>query len=243
MTGSDDGDTRKRSLKQRLLAMCPWVLLVLVIYAGFWFAMHDVEQLVVQRLPPECRRIVSSELTRYHLEHLARAQDREEEFLVIGKIGDELKAGDELRAGQYEWTVLKPGRNTARDRNASDAAIVAGFVSDPSMHDAGLMVSADQSLCTYYQPVRARQSCLTCHTWDNVPAMQMQPLRLVANKRSDTPLLEGQLMAVVKVSLPYGPMEHDLNLVRAVALAAATVTSFLALALVRWVSFGRSYRP
>jgi two-component system, NarL family, sensor histidine kinase BarA len=90
----------------------------------------------------------------------------------------------------------------------------------------------DASEYHYYQPVRARKSCLVCHEYRGSAAG--------AAGEGDTPrLAEGDLMAVVKVVMPDAATRKAINWNRAILLATAIITVFLAMlvayAIVRYV--------
>ncbi len=83
----------------------------------------------------------------------------------------------------------------------------------------------------YYQPIRADQSCIAvCHR--QLPGGDVSeagPAFGGAGPTPGVPLSEGDLMAVVKVTIPYGPIEEQLNWNAVILLSTAIVTVFLAM--------------
>ena len=95
--------------------------------------------------------------------------------------------------------------------------------------------TADNSEYHYYQPVRARKSCLICHEYKGAGA----GTTAVPSDAPREKLAENDLMAVVKVVMPDSATQKAINWNRAILLATAIMTVFLAMlaayAIVRYV--------
>jgi two-component system, NarL family, sensor histidine kinase BarA len=87
----------------------------------------------------------------------------------------------------------------------------------------------------YYQAVYAKKSCLSCH-YSVDGAVTLGAPEIASN---EAPLQDGDLMAVVKVTMPDSETQDALNGNRAIFLATAIITVFLAMiasyAIVRYV--------
>ncbi|MFM8986372.1 MAG: sensor histidine kinase, partial [Planctomycetia bacterium] len=91
----------------------------------------------------------------------------------------------------------------------------------------------DNSEYHYYQPIRAKQNCLVCHEYRG------GEVGAAAAASGRERLAENDLMAVVKVVMPDKATQEAINLNRAILLATAIMTVFLAMlaayAIVRYV--------
>jgi signal transduction histidine kinase len=93
----------------------------------------------------------------------------------------------------------------------------------------------DASEYHYYQPVRARKSCLVCHQYQELIGDPPAGFDEARHPRQ----AEEDLMAVVKVVMPDAATRKAINWNRAILLATAIITVFLAMlvayAIVRYV--------
>ena len=74
---------------------------------------------------------------------------------------------------------------------------------------------------TYYKALRANQSCMSCHNGKNAATFP--------SRASDRPDARAPLAAMVTVTVPMDTIEGELSRNRAILLASAIVTSFLAM--------------
>jgi len=158
--------------------------------------------------------------------------------------------GRTLQSQPYSWRLLDPDA-TPEERagyRRLDAAVLDYFRDRPAPAPAaGRAVATlegptpeyrefrteDNSEYHYYQPIRARQSCLVCHEYRGSATG-------AAGGETDRPrLAENELMAVVKVVMPDAATRKAINWNRAILLATAIMTVFLAMlvayAIVRYV--------
>lgn len=96
----------------------------------------------------------------------------------------------------------------------------------------------DQSEYQYYQPIRARESCLLCHRMlggAKSSALVLGGSQIV----SPPPLAVGDMMAIVQVTIPNKPTQIALDKNRAFLITTAIITVSLAMlaayAIVRYV--------
>jgi signal transduction histidine kinase len=124
-----------------------------------------------------------------------------------------------------------------KDRPPSGAAAAAPATVAPPRpaNDYREFRTADNSEYHYYQPVRAKQSCLICHEFKGLSAEQAAATPAESRQK----LAEDDLMAVVKVVMPDSATQKAINWNRAILLATAIMTVFLAMlaayAIVRYV--------
>ncbi|MCE9629152.1 MAG: HAMP domain-containing protein [Planctomycetia bacterium] len=172
-------------------------------------------------------------MLQYHWKTLEKEQQYTSLIETLGRT---------LQSQPYSWRLLDPDA-TPEERAAYkrlDAAVLdyfrdrpppAASPGEPTVEYREFRTE-DASEYHYYQPVRARKSCLVCHEYQGSAAG--------AAAAGDLPrLAEGDLMAVVKVVMPDAATRKSINWNRAILLATAIITVFLAMlvayAIVRYV--------
>jgi len=147
----------------------------------------------------------------------------------------------------YEWRFILPnsGDGKGAPRDDFEWKLLDRYLktkpAEGTEDEPQDRILSDRNEYHFYQPIRAEPLCLNCH---NVPpggsgldyaGTGVTPLGRVRS----TPLATGDLMAIVKLSIPFGRTQDDLNLNRANLMATAIVTVFLAMlasyAIVRYV--------
>jgi two-component system, NarL family, sensor histidine kinase BarA len=234
------GETSLERKCRLLFGLCLFVL----ISGSFWWYGSRTEELVYTTTRSTGRHLVDAVMLHYHWKTLEVDQRYTNLIETLGRT---------LQSQPYGWRLLEP-EATPEERTAYtqlDAAVLDYFLNRPapsgdapqaaaggpprSAHEYREFRTADNSEYHYYQPVRARQSCLICHEYKGLTAQQA----------ADTPgterrkLTEGDLMAVVKVVMPDSTTQKAINWNRAILLATAIMTVFLAMlaayAIVRYV--------
>ena len=223
-----------------LFGLCLFVLIT----GSFWWYGSRTEELVYTTTRSTGRHLVDAIMLHYHWKTLEADQRYTNLIETLGRT---------LQSQPYGWRMLEP-EATPDERTAYtqlDAAVLEYFRSrqtpgpaEPPMASGGPprpaneyreFRTADNSEYHYYQPVRARQSCLICHefkgaTVGQTPADDDGPREKLA---------ENDLMAVVKVVMPDSATQKAINWNRAILLATAIMTVFLAMlaayAIVRYV--------
>lgn len=234
------GETSLERKCRLLFGLCLFVL----ISGSFWWYGSRTEELVYTTTRSTGRHLVDAVMLHYHWKTLEVDQRYTNLIETLGRT---------LQSQPYGWRLLEP-EATPEERTAYtqlDAAVLDYFLNrsplsgdDPaataggpprSAHEYREFRTADNSEYHYYQPVRARQSCLICHEYKGLTTQQAAD-----TPRSDRQkLAEGDLMAVVKVVMPDSATQKAINWNRAILLATAIMTVFLAMlaayAIVRYV--------
>jgi signal transduction histidine kinase len=240
------GETSLERKCRFLFGLCLFVLIA----GSFWWYGSRTEQLVYASTRSTGRHLVDAIMLQYHWKTLEKEQQYASTIESLGKL---------LQSERYEWRLLDPDATPAEREGYQrlDAAVLDVFRSSPppgpdavpaatsgpplaagSSGEYREFRTADNSEYHYYQPIRARQSCLVCHEYHGAVAGASAP----AAADADAPRLryaEGDLMAVVKVVMPDAATRKAINWNRAILLATAIITVFLAMlvayAIVRYV--------
>jgi signal transduction histidine kinase len=231
------GETSLERKCRFLFGLC----LFLLITGSFWWYGSQTEKMVIKQTLERDRVLVDTIMMIRHWEALE--QNPEYKPLV-----QHLSAN--LQNQEYDWQFIRPAgvgsgegapkRLDAFEANLLDRLLHAtpppleedgpGTVDDDSMaaveFDRRTVVVAEtnEKEFQYYQGVRAKSGrCVSCH-------------RIIDGNAE---LMEGDLLAVAKVSIPAGPTIKEVNWNRAILLSTAIITVFLAMlaayAIVRYV--------
>jgi len=205
--------------------------LLLLITASFWWYGSQMEQLLEQENRNTGRLLVDRAMYIKHWESL----ETNEQFLPLVQ-----ELTEKLSKEQYEWNVIQPSSASeqGKPRDEFEWQVLDRFRDlEPEEIASDTPPFAERPLperqqYQYYQPIYAdSSSCVVCH---NAMAVAR-----AAQLGTGSELNEGDLMAVVKVTIPTGKTQKALNWNRAVLLATAIVTVFLAMvasyAIVRYV--------
>jgi two-component system sensor histidine kinase BarA len=211
-----------------LFGLCLFVLIA----GSFWWYGSRTEQLVYTTTRTTGRHLVDAIMLQYHWKTLEKEQQYASTIESLGKI---------LQSERYDWKLLDP-EAPADERaayNRLDAAVLDYFRSQPppAIMEKGAEFrefrTEDNAEYHYYQPIRARKSCLICHESRGVAT------GAGAAPTPGAAYAEGDLMAVVKVVMPNATTRKAINWNRAILLATAIMTVFLAMlaayAIVRYV--------
>jgi len=215
--------------------------LLLLITGSFWWYGFRTEELVYTTTRNTGRNFVDATMLQSHWEKLE--PDRQFTGLIE-------QLGAVLRPQQYRsWVLdpmLPPEERARRNYSRLDIAVLDYFANRPAPAapgpagvDAGEyreFRTADNKEYHYYQPIRWKNSCKVCHEYQGLigdaPAQAD-----VGNGREHW--AENDLMAVVKVVMPDSVTRRAINWNRAILLATAIMTVFLAMlvayAIVRYV--------
>jgi two-component system sensor histidine kinase BarA len=230
------GETSLERKCRFLFGVCLFVLIA----GSFWWYGSRTERLVYATTRATGRHLVDAVLLQHHLEGRWRS-DREgqEQGEGGGKAGPSgsTELARRLQAERYEWRLLRPDAPPEERGGYKrlDEAVLDYFESHPpppttARPGAGPdeyreFRTTDGAEYHYYQPIRARAQCLDCHN----RAVDVDAPRLA----------DGDLMAVVKVIMPDRATRQAINWNRAILLATAIITVFLAMlaayAIVRYV--------
>ena len=223
------GETSLERKVRFLFGLCLFVLIA----GSFWWYGSRTEKLVYATTRSTGRHLVDAIMLQYHWKTLEKEQQYTSLIETLGRT---------LQSQPYSWRLLDP--DASPDERAGykrlDSAVLDYFRERPPMVSTAGETQVeyrefrteDASEYHYYQPVRARKSCLVCHEYRGSAAGSA-----VVGDRPR--LAEGDLMAVVKVVMPDAATRKAINWNRAILLATAIMTVFLAMlvayAIVRYV--------
>jgi signal transduction histidine kinase len=215
--------------------------LLLLITGSFWWYGFRTEELVYTTTRNTGRNFVDATMLQSHWEKLE--PDRKFTGLIE-------QLGAVLRPQQYRSWVLDPAvpaeERARRNYSRLDIAVLDYFANRPADAPLGATPAdvgeyrefrtADNKEYHYYQPIRWKSSCKVCHEYRGL--IGDAPAQADAGGRHEQ-WAENDLMAVVKVVMPDSLTRRAINWNRAILLATAIMTVFLAMlvayAIVRYV--------
>ena len=226
------GETSLERKCRFLFGLC----LLVLITGSFWWYGSLTEQLVYVTTRSTGRHIVDAIMFQHHWKMLEKDPQTQGYIETLSRT---------LQSEPYTWKVLDPLAPDQQRKDAEysllDVAVLDYFRDHPPRPTGGNGRSATDSTPAdeyrefripernshyYYQTVRVRQSCLKCHDYRRtaaVPTPEGPPIPL------QIPLQENDLMAVVRVVMPDAITKKALNWNRAILLATAIMTVFLAM--------------
>ena len=219
------------SLERKCRFLFGFCLLVLIT-GSFWWYGSLTEQLVYATTRSTGRHLVDAIMVQSHW----NTWETNPQF--SGMIES---VGRDFQSEPYQWQVLDP-RAGPEERHAEgysrlDEAVLDYFEDHPPTGSASTAGSAaaaatageyrefrlpDQGKYYYYQTVRAKESCLRCHDVRPAPGVPTEGVPPVG-------VAAGDLLAVVRVVMPDGLTKKAINWNRAILLATAIMTVFLAM--------------
>lgn len=231
------GETSLERKCRFLFGLC----LLLLITGSFWWYGSRTEDLVYTSTRTTGRHLVDAVMLHHHWKTL----EADKKYTTLIET-----LGQQLQNQPYTWKILRPAASTDEQSGYTslDTAVLDYF-SDPNADVSGLpppraesamlpsdtgeyreFRTPDNAEYHYYQPIRARTSCLVCHEHRGPTT---------APSSAGPRLAENELMAVVKVVIPDSDTQTAINVNRAILLTTAIVTVFLAMlaayAIVRYV--------
>ena len=211
--------------------------LLVLITGSFWWYGSRTEELVYTTTRSTGRHFVDAKMLQYHWEKLEPDTKYASLIEQLGSI---------LRPQPYRAWLLDPAATPAEraDYNRLDQAVLNYFAERPATPATGLdpdggaeyreFRTADNKEYHYYQPIRWKSSCKVCHEYRGI--IGDAP---TGGDAAHARYAEGDLMAVAKVVMPDSATRKAINWNRAILLATAIMTVFLAMlaayAIVRYV--------
>jgi len=231
------------SLERKCLTLFGIAMLVLISLSFWWYGSRT-EEIVFRRNRDTGRLLVTQALQFEHWEKLESedfrpllrnvaehlpTQEYKARFIVPESSDPTERPADETEMQLLDRFATAPEREEALDEaGAPDPAGDSSAEEDSDDPDDGTArsiepsyferLTADGSEYLYYQPVYAQRSCLVCHRALSGAEVSMS-----------APMVEGDLMAIVQVTIPNGPVQKALNWNLAVLIATAIITAFLAM--------------
>ena len=221
------GETSLERKCRFLFGLC----LLLLITGSFWWYGSRTEDLVYTSTRTTGRHLVDAVMLHHHWKTL----EADKKYTTLIET-----LGQQLQSQPYTWTILRPeaAPDEASGYTSLDGAVLEYF-GDPEANNGSLppppaespvlptdtgeyreFRTPDNAEYHYYQPIRARTSCLICHEHRG-PTNPVGP--------PGPRLAENELMAVVKIVIPDSATQNAINWNRAILLTTAIVTVFLAM--------------
>jgi signal transduction histidine kinase len=227
------GETSLERKCRFLFGLCLFALIT----GSFWWYGSRTEELVYTTTRSTGRHFVDAKMLQYHWEKLEPDTKYATYIEQLGSI---------LRPQPYRAWLLEP--DAAPDLRAGytrlDNAVLAYFKDRPPISVSAAdsesgeyreFRTADNKEYHYYQPVRWKSSCKVCHEYHGV----IGDATASAGGEDLVRYAENDLMAVAKVVMPDSTTRKAINWNRAILLATAIMTVFLAMlvayAIVRYV--------
>jgi signal transduction histidine kinase len=211
------------------------VFLLLVITVSFLLYWRVTGELINRQNPNTGRLLVDQAMLIKHWEEL----ETSEQFLPVLQ---DLTA--KLSKQEYQWRFIRRPNSRIQDpkgegqpRDKFEVELLERFLKyrpgetdDPKNYawDERSVAGGDEY--QYYQAVRAQRSCLSfCHSsMPGGPGFDLSGSG-IAVSGGDERLAEGDLMAVLQVTIPNGPTRATVNWFWNTLLAVAIITAFLAM--------------
>ncbi|MBO0699706.1 MAG: DUF3365 domain-containing protein [Zavarzinella sp.] len=182
--------------------------ILLLMTLSFWGYARQTEGLAYDQMVTSGRLLVPPILAREHLEH-----DQRE---AVDAFQDRYDQSWKDSVSGYRYKVLKPdARQPEQKPEGDDVTVVNRLAANPDLTE-DMVNQSDRGVFHYYGVIRAQASCVECH--NRPPA--------VAGV-TDPPLKEGDLMAVIKVTLSTQAIETGAHMNRALLLSFALLTAIL----------------
>lgn len=205
--------------------------LLLLITASFSFYSYQTEKMLYRQNRNTGRLLVDQVMYIKHWESLETNKD----FLDVVK-----DLTDRLSQQDYQWRVIKPNStdDASSPRDEFEWAVLDRYSKPKNLRPAEADAADyrerlvdDNNKYQYYQPIYAQESCVrVCH--QTAPGgfdLSGTGVALGGGVTSGAPMADGDLISIVKVTIPNGPMQRSLNWNRAILISTAIITVFLAM--------------
>ena len=219
------GETRLELKFLLLFAIC----LLTLIGGSFWWYGSRSENLVYDKAKSTGRDLVDAAMLEYHMQFLDAPGNK----ALYQKLAPILKTQN------FTYSFLKPSgyEPQFRPHDENEAKVVERFLSsiqptgadsafdEPAFADRHVAASENDGKAEYqyFQPIYVRDKyCLDCHQYVAASIGG-------AGSPSMPQLQEGDLIAVAKIVIPDDATQEALNVNRAIFLAVAIITVFLAM--------------
>jgi two-component system, NarL family, sensor histidine kinase BarA len=182
--------------------------ILLLMSLSFWGYAKQTESLAYDQMRTSGRLLVPHILSK---EHLA-AEHKE----AISQYQEQSEKTWPDALSKYRYKILKADARKPEQKPEGDEAIVVNrLAANPELAEETANQPA-QGLFHYYGVIRADKSCIQCHNKSAAVTSGANP-----------PLKEGEVMAVVKVTLSTEAIETGVNVNRALLLSFAILTAIL----------------
>ncbi|GAB4140450.1 HAMP domain-containing sensor histidine kinase [Thermopirellula anaerolimosa] len=216
------------SLEVKCLALFG-LFLVLVIAVSVLLYWRVTGEVVTRQNPDTARLLVDQVMLTTHY----RAMEPRKDFVeyLTGVIRNRELQG-------YRWRFVRPPERRFQEtaeggppQDALESELLQRFArltdEDRKQEDAVLFAErlvAGGREYQYYQPIWAERSCVDCHR-----LLEGEGYTPGATSAASVPIREGDLMAVLQVTIPNGPTQAAVMKYWSMLLAVAIITTFLAM--------------
>lgn len=180
--------------------------ILLLMTLSFWGYARQTEGLAYDQMVTSGRLLVPPILAREHL-----SSDRRDAINAFQSQA-ERQWPDEL--SEYRYKILKPQATQPEEKPEGDEVGVVSRMAAGNVPEETAL-APNQGVFHYYGAIRAQASCVECHN------------RPPAASPGQSPIKEGDLMAVVKVTLSTRAIETGGHMNRALLLSFALLTAIL----------------
>ncbi len=205
------------------------VALLLLISGSFWWYGARTGEVVFQQNRTTGRLLVDQIM---YIEHWEKFETDERFLPLVQDL-----AGN-LRKQEYKSRFIRPYSTEGDQQPEIERQLLDRFAHPPENEPADADKPQEPEFYErlvgggnqyeYYQPVYAERSCLICHNVTSGGFDMAGSGIALGGGVPVAPLTEGDLMAIVQVTIPNGPMQAALNWNLAILIATAIVTAFLA---------------
>ena len=214
------GETRLELKCLLLFAIC----LLTLIGGSFWWYGSKTEGLVSDKLRDVCQNLVDSIMLAHHWN---KDPSQGKEYRPLVK-----EWSEELQTRNYRYSFIRPDRIDPETEqyqdvlalfpaNSTEAAVNRSDGEKSKFWEKRL---PERQEYLYFQPIYAtNEFCCECHNAFEATAVSS------AGLAAPVPKHVGDLMAVAMITYPDGDTQQAININRAIFLATAIVTVFLAM--------------
>ena len=211
------------SLERKCRFLLGSSLIILISGSFYWYSQRNLTVIEAQ-YRQRAQLLISQNLQTTHwLESTANDPEMGE---LIKTLATDLKP-HELREYNWKFIAARPDQASAEDRASEEAeneALRRLEKGDPYFVHKD--TASDEPTYQYFEPIRAGQSCLTCHG-ESSPSRT--PRESLAPERKLIHFQLGELMVVAKLTFPLSDTEKEIARNNALLITLALVTGFLAM--------------
>jgi len=214
------------SLERKCRFLFGGCLLILIMTSFYWYG-WQTDKLLFERNSTMTRLLVDQKMLIIHWKDFETSVDFQP---VVNQMTEALKTQE------YECIFLGPENVSLREKPGDDFdwKVLDQFmnVDESTPEFVERLTSGNDESYHYYQPIYVQEDCaMLCHRAVlNEPGVNSGFTAMgAAGLSSEAPLAVGDLMAVARISIPNGPTQKALNVNKAILLATAIITVFLAM--------------
>lgn len=208
--------------------------LLLVITASFLSYWFVTENVVTRQNVVSGRLLADRFILTTHWERLEGLADPEGFVLVVQRFNED------LRKGKYQTEFVLPHPNAPKSLQPQDdferqllKSLAKPRAEGENENDGAEHPSPPTDQYRYYQAIRARKTCSTsaCHrpTSPGVATIEAPGPEFGRGAPDGTSWADGELMGLVRVTIPNGAVQAEISWYWNTLLAVAIVTAFLAM--------------